>query len=243
MENYVFVDKSLFFPEYGILAIGDLHVGYEHALQQSGILIPERQVEEIIGDLKKIIEEIKQKNYELKKIIFLGDIKHYFNYEWKEKFNFGKILDFLGNYVNDSDIILIKGNHDKFDFSGKKMKNHYFNSGIMFFHGHMEFPQLSDEKVKTWVFGHLHPSVVLSDKANIKREKYKCFLTGNYKEKDVFILPSFFGIVEGTAVNEKNYEKDENFSIIPAREIQKFKVHVVGDDGKIFDFGKIGKMK
>ena len=239
----MFVDKSLFFPERGILAIGDLHVGYEHAVQQSGILVPERQIGEIIADLRKIIEEIKSKKYELKKIIFLGDIKHYFNYEWKEKFNFNKILDFLRNYVKDSDIILIKGNHDKFDFSGKKMKNYYLNKGTMFFHGHMSFPQLFDEKVKEWVFGHLHPSIVLSDKMNIKREKYKCFLIGNYKGKEVFILPSFFGIVEGTAVNEKNYEKDENFSIVPTGEIQKFKVHAIGDDGKIFDFGKVGKMR
>ena len=143
--KYEFVGKSVFFPDVGILAIGDLHVGYEHALIQSGILLPEQQIGEIIDDLKNIIDEIKKRGLQLKKIIFLGDIKHYFNYEWKEKFNFNKILDFLRNYVKDSDIILIKGNHDKFDFSGKKMKNYYFNSEIMFFHGHIAFPQISEE--------------------------------------------------------------------------------------------------
>jgi len=107
--EHIFIGKSIFFPETGILAIGDLHVGYEHALIESGILIPEQQVKDIIEDLRKIIEEIKIKRFVLKKIVFLGDIKHYFNYEWKERFNFNKILDFLREFVKDSDIILIKG--------------------------------------------------------------------------------------------------------------------------------------
>ena len=239
--KYEFVGKSVFFPDVGILAIGDLHVGYEHALIQSGILLPEQQIGEIIDDLKNIIDEIKKRGLQLKKIIFLGDIKHYFNYEWKEKFNFDKILDFLRGFVKDSDIILIKGNHDKFDFSGKEMKNYYFNSGIMFFHGHMAFPQIFEERVSTWVLGHLHPSVTLSDKANIKREKYKCFLTGEFKEKEVIIVPSFFGIIEGTPVNEKEYER-EGFSVIPNSELRNFDVHAINDDGKIYDFGKAEKL-
>ena len=239
--KHIFISKSLFFPEQGILAIGDLHVGYEQSLIESGILVPEMQIKEIIEDLRQIIEKIKNQGFHLKKVVFLGDIKHYFNYEWKERFNFDKILDFLRDFVKDSDIILIKGNHDKFDFSGKKMKNYYFNSGIMFFHGHMSFPQIFDERVKTWVLGHLHPSVILSDKANVKREKYKCFLTGKFKGKEIIIVPSFFGIVEGTPVNEEGYEKEE-FSVIPGSEIRNFEVHAIGEDGKIFDFGKVKKL-
>ena len=239
--KHEFISKSVFFPEQGILAIGDLHVGYEESLIQSGILLPEQQVGEIIKDLQNIINEIKKRNYKLKKIIFLGDIKHYFNYEWKEKFNFDKILDFLRNHIKDSDIVLIKGNHDKFDFSGKEMKNYYFNSGIMFFHGHLGFPQILEERVETWVFGHLHPSVALSDKSNIKYEKYKCFLTGEFQKKEVIVVPSFFGIIEGTPVNEEGYER-EGFSVIPNSELRNFEVHAINDDGEIFDFGKVRKL-
>ena len=240
--DHVFIGKSIFFPEQEILAIGDLHVGFEQSLIESGILVPEQQVKEIIDDLQKIIEEIKVRKLNLQKIIFLGDIKHYFNYEWKERFNFNKILDFLREFVKDSDIILIKGNHDKFDFSGKKMKNYYFNGGVMFFHGHMEFPQIHDEKVKMWVFGHLHPSIILSDKADIKREKYKCFLLGFYKGKEVIVVPSFFGAIEGSAVNEKKYEYEEGFSVIPNEELRNFEVHAISDDGEILNFGKVKKL-
>lgn len=239
--RYEFINKSVFFPQHGILAIGDLHIGYEHAMIKSGILLPENQVDEVIKDLRKIIEKIKSKRYQLRKIVFLGDIKHFFNYEWKEKFNFNLVLEFLRTYVKDSDIILIKGNHDKFDFSGKAMKNYYFNKGIMFFHGHKNFPEVFAPRTETIVFGHLHPSIKLSDKVNIKREKYKCFLTGKYKRKEIIIVPSFLGIIEGTSVNDKEYEH-EDFSVIPHSAIREFNAHVVADDGEILNFGQVKKL-
>ena len=242
-SNHIFISKSVFFPGYGILAIGDLHVGYEHALVKSGILIPEQQVTGIIEELRKIILEIKNKGFVLKKIIFLGDIKHFFNYEWKEKFNFNKILEFLRTFVKDSDIILIKGNHDKFDFSGKKMKNYYIKNGIAFFHGHMNFPQVLEKEIKTWVIGHLHPSIILSDKAEVKREKYKCFLVGKFNKREVIIAPSFFGIIEGSALNDERYYPEEGFSVVSPKELKKFEVFAINDNGEILNFGKIGKLK
>ena len=240
-SEFEFIDKAVFFPKEGILAIGDLHIGYEHALRKSGFQIPETQVRDTIENLGKIVERIKEKKYKLKKIVFLGDIKHFFGYEWKERFYFNKILNFLGEHLKEKDIILIKGNHDKFDFVGKKMKNYYFNKGIMFLHGHVTFPQIFEKKVKTIVMGHLHPSVMLRDKQNIKREKYKCFLVGKFKRKKVFILPSFLGIIEGSAVNEGIY-RSKDFSIIPSKAISKFNVYVVGENNKIFEFGKVRKL-
>jgi hypothetical protein len=111
----------------------------------------------------------------------------------------------------------------------------------MFFHGHMSFPQIFEEKVKTIVLGHLHPSVRLSDKVNIKREKYKCFLTGKYNGKEIIIVPSFLGIVEGTAVNDEDYQNEE-FSIIPYDSIKSFDIHAIADDGEIFEFGKVRRL-
>jgi len=240
-SEFIFIDKAIFFQEQGILAIGDLHIGYEHSLRESGIQIPETQLKDTIENLNKIIYEIKKRKYKLKKIIFLGDIKHYFGYEWKERVYFNKILDFLREHVKDKDIILIKGNHDKFDFSGKKMKNYYFNKSLMFLHGHINFPQIFEKRVKTIVMGHLHPSIILSDKQNIKREKYKCFLVGNYKRKEVIVLPSFIGIIEGSAVNEQRYGHND-FSMIPHKNILKFNVFVIGKDKEILDFGMVRKL-
>tara|TARA_B100000315_G_C14503659_1_gene553522 strand:- start:24 stop:758 length:735 start_codon:yes stop_codon:yes gene_type:complete len=241
-QEFMFIDKALFFPGQGILAVGDLHIGYEHALRKSGFLVPETQINDMINTFEKIINKIKEKNIKLKKIIFLGDVKHFFGYEWKERYYFNKILNFLNQHINEKNIILIKGNHDKFDFSGKKMKKHHLSKGIMFLHGHESYKGTFDKKVNTIVMGHTHPSVILSDKQNIKKEKYKCFLVGKYKKKKVFILPSFIGIVEGTPVNIEDYRVEDGFSIIPTKYLKKFRAYVINDNKEVLDFGEVGKM-
>jgi len=95
MENkYQFINETLFFPEKGILVIGDLHIGYDVMLRQSGVLIPERQIEETMERLEKIFEKIKSQNQRIRKIIFLGDIKHSFGFEFDERKDFDQIIDF-----------------------------------------------------------------------------------------------------------------------------------------------------
>jgi uncharacterized protein len=238
-QNYIFINKTLFFPKEGILAVGDLHLGFEYQLQQSGILVPESQVEEMKKELKSIFDEIKEKNFVIKKIIFIGDIKHSFSYQWKERNYFNEIISFLKNYVKDKDIILIKGNHDTIDYSfSDRLKDYFIYGEIAFSHGHKLFPEIFNEKIKTIVIGHLHPSITLSDKQNIKREKYKCFLVGKFKKKEIIILPSFLSTVEGTSINNIEDEYEDYFSIIPKKNLINFSVYVVGDK-EVYSFGKI----
>jgi hypothetical protein len=238
-KPYIFIGKTLFFPDKGILAIGDLHLGFEYMLQQSGILVPEMQVKEIINELKKIFEELKIRKFKLKKIVFIGDIKHSFSYESKEKNYFNEILKFLKEYTNDKNIILIKGNHDTLDYSFRdRLKDYFIIDNLAFTHGHRLFPEVFDKKIKTIIIGHLHPSLILSDKQNIKREKYKCFLTGKFKQKQIIILPSFLATIEGTTINSLEHEYKDYFSIIPKKTIKNFKVHIIGEE-KVYNFGKV----
>lgn len=238
-ENFKFINESLFFPERGILVIGDLHIGYDVMLRQSGVLIPERQIEETIERLGKILEKIKEKNYNLKKIIFLGDIKHSFGFEFEERRDFDQIMDFLKQRFSEENIILIKGNHDTIDYSfeGKMVEIHE-EKGIVFLHGHKTPLNLFDKSTNMIVMGHLHPSVVLEENPGIKKENYKCFLTGAFKGKKVIVLPSFLGIIEGSKVNEYSDKLDKDFSIIPKKNLLKFNVHVVGKE-EVYDFGKV----
>lgn len=238
-ENFIFLGKSLFFPDYGIIAIGDLHIGYEYMLQQSGISIPEQQAVEIIDELKQIFKAIEKTGNKIKKIIFLGDIKHSFAYKKKEKDYFNKILGFLKDKFKDKNIILIKGNHDTIDYSfNSKMKKEYLNKGIYFTHGHKPYIKMLNKRIKTIVIGHLHPSIILSDNQNIKREKYKCFLVGKYKDKRVIILPSFLATAKGTAIEEYKSNYKDYFSIIPKKDLMKFKVYIIGKE-KVYEFGKV----
>ncbi len=238
-NNYEFIGKGLFFIKEGILAIGDLHLGYEYMLQQAGILAPQEQIETLKKELKEIILEIKNKKYSLKKIVFIGDLKHSFSYNKREKSYFKEIYSFLQKYLPEKNIILIKGNHDTIDYSyGDKLKDYYLYKGLAFSHGHKEFEEIFDKKINTIVIGHLHPSIILKDKGEVKKEKYKCFLVGRYKRKNIIILPSFLSTIEGTTINklEKNYE--DYFSIIPKEKLENFKAHVIGED-KSYNFGKL----
>ncbi len=238
--EYNFIDKSLFFPEKGILVIGDLHIGYEAMLRQSGVLIPERQVKDIINNLKKIFLMIKEKKYTLKKIVFIGDLKHAFYFEHKEANEFQEIIEFLGSILPAENIILIRGNHDTIDYTFEgNMKEFYIDGDIAFVHGDQMIIEVFDKKIKTIVMGHLHPCFILE--SGPKKEAYKCFLDGKYRGKDIIILPSFLDFIEGTPVNDYKEDYIESFSIIPKKAILKFKIHAIGKD-KIYDFGEINNL-
>jgi len=244
-QNYKFIDKSLFFPEQGILVIGDLHIGYDYMITQSGVLIPERQVEDIIADLRRIFNKIKKTGNRINKIVFLGDVKHAFSYEAEEKYEFLKVMEFLKQEIPEPEknIIFIRGNHDTIDFTYGKMKDYHIEkSEIAFTHGHLSFPEVFDKKIQLIVSGHLHPSIILAEKPGVKKESYKCFLEGNYKEKTFLVLPSFVDFYEGTPVNSYKEDYIESFFILPKKDILKFNVHVIGKD-KIYDFGKVGDLE
>jgi hypothetical protein len=237
--DFDFLSKTLFFPKQGILVIGDLHIGYENMLRRSGVLIPERQVKDIIQDIKNILEVLKKKKYNLNKIVFIGDIKHAFGFEYEERDEFEEVLEFLGELLPEENIIFIKGNHDTIDYSpNNSMKDFYVQDDIVFIHGHKPVKEALKENIKIIVMGHLHPCVVIKEKKGVKKETYKCFLEGEHKGKKIIVMPSFLDFTEGTAVND--YEEDyiESFSPIPKKDMMKFRIHVIGEK-EIYDFGEI----
>ena len=240
--KYSFIDKTLFFPNEGILVVGDLHIGYEHMLRQSGVLVPERQIKDMIAELDEIFKKIKKEKQKLNKIIFLGDIKHAFGFQFQERNEFRQVMDFLIQHVPKENIILIKGNHDTMDYSYGNMKEYYIDGDLAFLHGHKPYPEMFDKKVKVVVIGHLHPSIILEEKPGVKREAYKCFLEGEYKNKTFIVVPSFIGFVEGTPVNDYKEDYMGSFSVIPRKDILKFKVYVVGENGEVYEFGKVGDL-
>ena len=140
--------------------------------------------------------------------------------------------------IPKGELILIKGNHDTMDYADGKMKKYHIESGIAFVHGHKSYSEIFNKKVKVIVSGHLHPSIILHENPGIKREAYKCFLEGTTKGKKFIVIPSFFGFIEGTAVNDYRDDYIESFSIIPSKDMLNAKVHVIGDD-KIYEFGKV----
>jgi putative SbcD/Mre11-related phosphoesterase len=238
-KEFIFLSKTLFFPKKGILVIGDLHLGYDSMLKNMGINIPFDQLEETKKELEIIFKRVKA-IYTLKKIILLGDIKHHFQFQQEEISDLRNFLRFLEKYLPKENIILIKGNHDTFTLHDYKLQDFYIEDNLAFTHGEQDFLELYDKKIKTIIMSHIHPAVLIKDKINIKREKYKCFLVGKYKKKQIIILPSFFSMTEGSEINE--YTKDEKYQqIIPREKLKSFETYVVGRNG-VYNFGKYGRL-
>lgn len=240
VKKYVFIGKTLFFPKEKILAIGDLHLGYEEELRHKGLDVPIRQMEEIFEEIETVLGFIKAKYGKIKKVVFLGDIKHHFNYLASEREELKKLISFLRKKeIEEQNIIFIRGNHEKNE-KNEKFVDFYIEKDICFVHGHQEFLEIYDKTINLIVMGHIHPTIILSDKMKIKKEKYKCFLVGKYRKKEFVIVPSFHAITEGVDLNEFIDEKGYDYLIVPNNEMKNFEVFVVSELGEdALDFGKL----
>ena len=241
-KKFIFIDRTVFFPEEKILVLGDLHIGYEHMLRNQGIMIPLNQIKQDLKDIRKIINKIKKQKHSVEKIIILGDLKHHFGFQYNEKFDVRDFLKHLEDIEGIKKVILLKGNHERIELDKRKYKDYHLEKGILFIHGDKFNEKLSKEKISLIVMGHLHPALLLSDTPGIKSEKFKCYLTGKWKRKNVIILPSFFSSIEGTDIrNSEDKPIGENrkeFSMIPKEKIKDFEVHLIGKKD-IYNFGKL----
>ena len=204
MKKYLFIGKTLYFPKENILAIGDLHLGYEEALRQKGLDVPINQFKEMKEELENTLNYVKARFCKIGelRVIFLGDIKHHFGYTNSENEEVKKLLSFLRKLnIDENRVIFIRGNHEKNDKNGKYTE-FYISKDIIFVHGHQDFLEIYDKNVNLVIMGHLHPTITLTDKMKVKQEKYKCFLLGKFKKKDFVVLPSFISITEGVSLDE-----------------------------------------
>lgn len=245
LEDCVLIDKE-------ILIFTDFHIGYEEHIAEMGVL-PDLQFKEIIERLDKVFDLLKKEKIGIKKIIILGDLKHEFggisDKEWRETIGLLDYLDerIVGDRGKKGRIILIKGNHDNILRPIAKKRNielrdYYCLNGICFMHGNKLYPRCF-ENGKILMFGHMHPSITLSDK--YKGEKFKCFLKGKWMKKEVYVLPSFSPISFGYDLKSFQYdsEKNDGFFIVPEKKLKDFEVIIYNPiDEKEINFGKLRKL-
>ena len=219
------VDTSLFIQKEKILIINDLHIGYEGELHKKGILVPRFQFKEILIKLQKILNKTKPNI-----ILINGDLKHEFGgiskTEWREVLQF---LNFL--LIRVKKVIIIKGNHDPIiqpiaDKRNVEVVNQYQIGDTIIVHG----DEIIDTDAKRIIIGHEHPAIKIHDHS--KWEKYKCFLKGKWKRKELIAVPSFNPLVEGTNILEGRM-------LSPfLNDISKFNVYIVNEQ-EAFDFGRV----
>jgi hypothetical protein len=247
LDNALLIDDE----ENKILVIADLHIGYEESIVETGIF-PRIQTHDIITSLSRIFDKLQKQKINLDKIIILGDLKHEHgkisDAEWRETLY---VLDFITK--KSKEIILIKGNHDNILGPIANKRNiqimpFYKYDDILFMHGNKEYKNAFKEKkskdkkdkdIKILILAHLHPAITLSDE--YKMEKYKCFLLGKYKRKQVYILPSFNPISIGYDLITGKGKKE--FLIIPENKLKNFDAIVYNpEEDKFYNFGKLRKL-
>jgi len=213
IESY----PALYLKKEKILIISDIHLGLESLMASEGIYFPKFQLDEIKKDLSEILSKVNAKQ-----IIINGDLKHEFSETtWKEREEVQNLIDFLNDKVKE--ISLVKGNHDNYLIyavkeKGVKLKDKIVVEDVCFLHGHKKI-DLSRLECSYLILGHEHPALALKDKLGVK-EKIRCFLYGDIKNKKIIVMPALSKFARGSQVNQ-----------IPKYELMSpiLKEHGVGD--------------
>lgn len=233
-----YIGKCLLINSKGkkILVVGDLHLGYEEHMNMTGVFVSRQMFEEMIEYFDKVFA----KTGDVDEVVLLGDVKHKFGSIMKQEWS-----DVLGlfDYFNDKckRIVVVKGNHDAIlepivrQRDNVTLKDYYLVGEYCFMHGDKDFSEIYSKEIKTWVIGHGHPAVKISD--GVKIEKFKCFLVGSWKKKKVIAVPSFLEVTEGSDPRENDLSFAWDFNL------EKFDVKVVSGDGlEVLDFGRLSDL-
>jgi putative SbcD/Mre11-related phosphoesterase len=237
-----YIGKCLLISKEGerVLVVGDLHLGYEEALNRTGILVGRQMFDEMISDLNAVFGEVGK----VDKVVLLGDVKHDFGgisrQEWKDV---NAILDYFESMAKK--VVVVKGNHDTIlepILKKRKMKllGVYIWNGFAFLHGDEDYDEIWKKEIDTIVVGHGHPAVNLQEPKGAKSEKYKCFLVGKFNGKNMIVVPSFIDFYVGSDPRE-----DE---MVMAWDVNwmNFDVKIVSPGAgniEVLDFGKLKKLK
>ena len=190
-------------------------------------------------EIKIKLKKSEKEDRIVDKIVLLGDIKHDFGKISRQEWNdLLKLFDYLMPQCKK--LILIKGNHDNMlepvaKKRSLKLQDIYCWKEFCFLHGDEDNDKLwKDSEIKTLIVGHGHPAIKLRDGG--RSEKYKCFLSGKLKGKNLIVVPSFSEWYAGSDPREGDVVLawDINFD--------NFEVFVVSDNLEVLDFGKLRKL-
>ena len=183
-------DRCLILEDGPTAVIGDLHLGYESALESEGMFIPRTNTESVRDALNRIIDR-----YEPARIVLLGDIKHDFrrsSYQSREDVrNIVKLVD------EAAEAVVIKGNHDNFlqnilSSIGINALDYIDIMGYRLEHGHV------DSGIRPVIIGHEHPSVKIPGELSGSM-KLQCYVVS--KKDGVIVIPPFSPFASGNDLN------------------------------------------
>lgn len=152
-----------------LLAVADLHIGFERAFLDAKIAIP-NQSRSLLNRLLELVDQVK-----VSEVILLGDIKHQLTYmSFKDWTQVPHFLDRLQQKVRR--VVVIPGNHDAglrqvssgvFFASPRGLTVQTAGGPIGLIHGHSwPLPRLFS--AHSMIVGHVHPTIELQDASGLR---------------------------------------------------------------------------
>jgi putative SbcD/Mre11-related phosphoesterase len=230
---------ALFIQNHRCLVLSDLHIGYESALKQKGVFLPQASYSYMKRVIEKLIEETSPES-----IIFLGDVKHEFGkpsaQEWVEVQDLLATLEGRGLKVH-----VVRGNHDNYILSILRRFDVSLHDPSMrlgdFVLAHGDRSIEVSKGTRTIIMGHEHPAVSSLDLCGA-RYKFKCFLVGKYRKVRLVVMPALSPLSSGVGINETQ-RKDLLSPILREVQIDSFTPIVVEEGVGVFRFPQIGLMR
>lgn len=185
---FITSDYCVWYEPRETIILADFHLGLEASLKDDGVSLPRFQKGEILDRLSTIIDK-----YEPRTVIVNGDFKHEFGKNRKEEFY--EVMDVMDYIVENSTLLVVRGNHDNF------LKTITEKKGVTMYEKKMSLDKitLSHGHEKTehdglLIVGHEHPSLKIRDEMGAV-VKIPCYLYS--EEEEVLVLPAFSPLSEG----------------------------------------------
>ena len=183
-------DRCLILDDGPTAVIGDLHLGYESALEDEGFFIPRINAGSIRDALNRLLDR-----YEPARVVLLGDVKHDFrrsSYDARDE-----VRNTMRLISDAAETVVIRGNHDNYlqnilSDVGLTALSHIDIGGFRLEHGH------EDSGVRPVVIAHEHPSVKIPGELSggMKRQ---CYVGA--RNDGVIVIPPFSPFASGNDLN------------------------------------------
>lgn len=211
----------------GTVVLGDLHIGYEKALEGEGVHLPRIQTDTIKEAVQRIIDR-----HQPSRIVLLGDIKHDFRRTYGEgNRDVREVLDLMHQ---QTDVVVVRGNHDNFlagivSDLGIPFVERHSEGGMWMVHGHRAFSR------RPVVIGHEHPSIKIFDRVGAY-VKLPCFL--HQREEGIVVLPAFSPLAAG---NDMTGNDTPLSPVLREVELKDSSVYACSDIG-LLSLGRLGDL-
>jgi len=155
-------ERALWIPGERVLAVGDLHLGYESSHRANGAPLPAMQQRHVLDTLLGLCDRFSPET-----VVLNGDVKHAFRHLLPQSRDVAAVCEALQARAA---LIVVEGNHDgqiapMLPEGVTLVKEHLTAGGTWFTHGHLAVAAPAGAVRR--VVSHEHPSLGIRDEVGV----------------------------------------------------------------------------